>query len=560
MKRIVKTGVFGIWFKCFFLLFQGQPRPLFKESRGQRRARWAGAIATIVALGAILGATLSGNALGQEAKPVIQVSDVATLQSIANDPNYANYRIELAPGTYLLTASLILQDGQEIIGAQEYVDSDGDGVWDPIGGTFPNESYAQPGTETVLDVRSMTRTPMPISIPNPDCDHPAPGSVFPSIALHGGNRLERVTIRGPGKTPQWSPGTGFLQVTAVPSGGQARVADCVLERSGFNALFVGISGCGSAGLFLSVVVERNVVRGNNHGIIVGTVSTRQTTIDAILRENRIYGNGVPTLVRGLEIIGGADSDDSTVRVLSEGNIIDSNLGGVVVIGGQPFIRNLGGNRNQVHWTSVDDRISRNRPQWGIVVLGGIRPAMGTSSDNKVSLQLLGTHFVEPGIPTGQQNGRPGGNRGDIFVAGAIGANVPLAAERNQVRLLLRRSDSDGAANSFMAANSWAPSAPSSNNEVIVIGSDRAFESANEEALPLLLVNLQAQALSGTEVLLIWDSVHFSANNLTFSVLRSNLIDGQRVLLGNVSAYADTFTDATAAPGTRYRYELSWDQT
>src|SRR5438045_8632883 len=89
----------------------------------------------------VAGVLLAFPALAE--KRVVPIADVEALAAAVSDPNNANTVVQLAPGTYVLTGHLVLQQGMDLVGANRYVDSDGDGVWDALD---------EPSMETVIGV------------------------------------------------------------------------------------------------------------------------------------------------------------------------------------------------------------------------------------------------------------------------------------------------------------------------------------------------------------------------------------------------------------------------
>ena len=100
------------------------------------------------------------NAQGQ--RRVISVKTVGQLYAAVNDSESRNATVRLAPGTYLLSTytknnvlrrnrgALRMPPGMSLVGSEKLVDTNGDGVPDPVSEETPDD-FAVPGTETIID-------------------------------------------------------------------------------------------------------------------------------------------------------------------------------------------------------------------------------------------------------------------------------------------------------------------------------------------------------------------------------------------------------------------------
>ncbi|HJY82409.1 MAG TPA: hypothetical protein VKK81_15180 [Candidatus Binatia bacterium] len=152
--------------------------------------------------------------------------------------------------------------------------------------------------------------------------------------------------------------------------------------------------------------------------------------------------------------------------------------GLVLFGRQdelPFGLPQGSNSDRLRFTSVGDAIWNNVGSGGVFAIGGFRrnSSAGTSSNNDVRLQFLGTRFVKG---EGPEN-RSGASRRDLTIFGGLGGGGVVPGSGNTVEILVRDAASDGADRAFFinAADCLA-GAP---NTVTVIGSPMAFAHAND---------------------------------------------------------------------------------
>ena len=396
----------------------------------------------------------------------VHVTTVAELYAAVNNPANTGVQVELASGTYVLDPTqpnggrLFLQDGMDLVGQNSYVDLDGDGVWDPRNPSTP-EVFADPATETIIDGSTI----VPPSII---------GGVDAIILVGHDNQVERLTVRN-------YAGLGLIAATLAPTKGglQAAVVDCIIEKS-HRGVSLGNLGATVSGLNSRFTLERNIVRQHSVGgaFILNFALAMDARVDALVRHNRFYNNPA-----GLVVVSGAAADNGAAEVVSQGNIAEQNQVGLFLAGGQDALRlglPQGGNNGQLRFTSDGDAIWNNVGSGGVFAAGGYRStsAAGTSSNNDVQLQFLGTRFVKGEGPGNQfvTGTPPSSTRRDLWIAGGEGVMPPGSG--NTVEILVRQATSDGADGAFFvnAAVYCTPGAP---NTVTVIGSSLAFTQAND---------------------------------------------------------------------------------
>src|SRR5262245_24585779 len=114
---------------------------------------------------------LTASAIAQQ-QPVLNASNVDELYAAVNNPANAGAIVVLASGTYALTTrdannqarpnggKLVLQPGMALVGQNQYVAFDRDGIWDPrderhdgLADTDPVRGliFADPVSETIID-------------------------------------------------------------------------------------------------------------------------------------------------------------------------------------------------------------------------------------------------------------------------------------------------------------------------------------------------------------------------------------------------------------------------
>jgi hypothetical protein len=415
----------------------------------------------------------------------ISASPGQQLQDAVNDPTNADVRIRLAPGTYQLDPTrlnggrLVFQPGMEISGANEYVDCDRDGVWDPIGacagGDFDPHSFTTNGSTTVIDGTLISSA------------LPAPIGAAAVVRMGRDNIISGVTIRAPRRAAV--AGSVDVNLTSAGEGAIAVLRDSILE-GGQRGVRCNNGAPAVSGIASSALLERNVIRDIqpvpnapfSFGIQVQNSAATGSSWEVTLRNNRVYAARF-----GLFIVGN-NSRMAETRILSIGNVIHRNELGIWITAGFAPVGGPPGdaaNDNQIYFVSNKDRIEDNVSPTerlaafmdmggGLVALAAGRDTVtaGACSRNQVRLQLLGTTF--------RGNRRVDDVR-NLTVNGSLSSAAagPEVGTENQVHLLMRRTSGEGGAGAFVFDDS-APDDFTGSNLVRVIGSDVAFELANPD--------------------------------------------------------------------------------
>ena len=405
------------------------------------------------------------------------------LQDAVNDSANVGVRVRLAPGIYQLDPSrpnggrLVLQPGMEINGANQYVDCDHDGVWDPInacsGGEFDPNSFTINDTATLIDgTLIVTALPAPV------------GSAA-VVRVGRDNTISGLTIRAPRRSTV--AGCIDVNLTSPISGASAVLRDNVLE-GGQRGIRANNGAPAVGGIASSAVIERNVVRDMQpvpgglfgFGIQIQNSGASDSQWEVTLRNNRIYGNRF-----GLFIVSN-NARRMDTRILSMGNVVHGNALGIWLTGGfSPAGAAVGdlSSENHLTYASNRDRIEDNvtpaqlLPAFmdkggGMVTLGAGRDSAtaGACSRNRVRLQLLNTTF--------RGNRRVDDPR-DMTVIGSL-AGATAGSEvgtDNVVELLMRRTDADVLPGAFVLDDSQ-PDDATGTNQVTLVGSETAFERAS----------------------------------------------------------------------------------
>jgi hypothetical protein len=424
------------------------------------------------------------------AKPVINLPyDAVTdlergqeLYEVVNNPAYAGYIIQLSSGVYLLDPAkpkngrLVLQPGMEIVGENQYVDCDGDGVYDPVNCvTEPLDHSAQfttDGTQTLIDGSAITNQPGA---------QPGPGL----IRLGRDNRLSHITVRGPEAASFISANVHInLDVDGVVS---AKVSDILVEGGA-----AGIR-CNNPPLipytFAQAKIERNIVRNAvTWGIVINNPNTDGNAWEVGLNYNRIYNN-----TAGIFILNNQSAFAET-RVVSRGNVIEFNKAGIMVMAGQDAGGQVGrgGSNNFISLVSQEDMIRNNTGRvtiqglnnigGGVVAMAGgnVTPSLSASSGNELVLQFLDTRFEDNNYMA---------NDGQLYLnhASVFGYWTYVSREagtNNTARAHVRLGKEDETTDGFWMRNTVSLTPDLSGNEVTVKGSNVTFKVADPDGLPI----------------------------------------------------------------------------
>jgi hypothetical protein len=420
-----------------------------------------------VACGGDGAPTLASVSMKSTAPTVVNASNVEELYAAVNDPANADAVVMVASGVYTLTprdsnlaprpngGHLVLQPGMRLVGQNEYVDFDGDGVWDPrdddgdgVPDTDPVRGliFAAPATETVLDAGELSG-----------------GAGVPgAVRLGLENAAEKLTVRN-------SSGIGAgVDVNVLPASGgmQAEVRDCLVEdgQRGIRCTHPAVTEVDS-----SAVLERNISRRHTgsfgFGVIIQNNGSTQCSWDVIVRNNLVYANRL-----GLFVVGNS-ATSSQSQVLSMGNIYRQNEAGLNIDAGRDaFAAGLpaGSNGCSIDLTSHGDRIVDNVGTsvvgglgGGVVAIAGFRtsPSGSQSSNNSLELRFIQT------IWSGNFQGT---SPRDLQVYGAF-APGSTPGTGDTARVLIRQATSDGAAGAFQFIDSQ-PTDPTGSDRVTIIGS------------------------------------------------------------------------------------------
>jgi hypothetical protein len=265
------------------------------------------------------------------------------------------------------------------------------------------------------------------------------------------------------------------------------VSDSILE-GGQRGIRCNNGAPALSGIASSATIERNVVRYSqpvpggifSFGIQVQNNAATGSSWTVSLRSNRVYANRF-----GYFVVGN-NSRMADVDVFSMGNRIhDNELGIFLAAGFAPGGAPAGdsANENHLRFNSHADTIENNVSPaehlgafmgtgGGLVALAAGRDSAvaGVCSGNQLRLQLLQTTFR-------------GNQRADIprhvTMFGSFSSPVagPETGAENVLRLLMRRTDTDGASGAFVKDDS-EPDDPTGTNRAVLIGSDVAFDRAN----------------------------------------------------------------------------------
>ena len=215
---------------------------------------------SVVAALVLWAAPSSARARGR----AINVRTVNELYAAVNGSGNRNVTVRLAPGTYVLSnlnrrgeprpngGALRLQPGMALVGSEERVDSDGDGVPDPVSPETPDE-FTVPGTETIIDGSGLE---LPFA-DRTDCTA-LDFKGFPDPVVHIGvrNSLSNLTIFVGGNVAISEPNDPI-----DPAGNLSiEITNTVLESS-FAVMSFANTQCAARRARSVLTFSHNIVRG-----------------------------------------------------------------------------------------------------------------------------------------------------------------------------------------------------------------------------------------------------------------------------------------------------------
>ena len=322
----------------------------------------------------------------------------AAIKASANCGGTANcnVRIHLAPGTYVLSersprgvphghkGSLRLPPGVSLVGSEEHVDTNGDGVLDPIDPADP-EVFAVPGTETTIDGSQLILE----GEERMDCAGQS-RDIFPDPVIYIGvnNSIsalslvpgDHVAIGAPTNEPMDSTGSLSIEITdTVIQGGLIAVdfsnSECAAHRAR-SVLHFAHNVVGHAGAF-GVGTTNFYTGGANDDPSDGP------EVRATVAFNLFYENN--TALRAAA--GDEGTDGGSVRLHMIGNVFRGNGTNLQARGGVgrgAELRTVG-NRNSVR---SDFDTFGEAPQ-SLLLTGG----SGEAVDNSLEVELFDTRFI-----------------------------------------------------------------------------------------------------------------------------------------------------------------------
>lgn len=295
----------------------------------------------ILFVGLVLSAS---HAIASERRRVINVTTVDELYSAVNSAANEHVKIVLAPGTYVLSStnaqgarrphdgSLHLLPGMSLVGSEERVDSNFDGVPDPISPASPDD-FAVPGTETKIDGSTLI---LPFIL-RKDCGSVTRMVPDPMIAISRNNFVFSLYLFGGDHIAIGEPAKPIHSVTSL----SATVKNMVLESTVLGMTFSN-SGCRMSHARSMLIFSNNVVRNSGSGLIALNWVTGNEANDTsngpqlkvIATSNLFYNNG-----RGINLTGGNEgTDGGLTRIEMTGNVFRNNginLSATAAVGREP---------------------------------------------------------------------------------------------------------------------------------------------------------------------------------------------------------------------------------
>ena len=350
-----------------------------------------------------------------ERRRVIEVDTVERLYAAVNNPFNRGATIHLAPGTYVLSTfakhlrrdvprpnhgALRLQPGMSLVGSEERVDTNGDGVPDPVSPETPDD-FAVPGTETTIDGSALD---LPFE-QRTDCA--GEFRFFPDPVIYVGiaNSISALSVFSGGNVAIGEPTND-----AADPGGDLSIEITSTVVDGAFMSFAN-SECTAHSARSVLTLSHSVVRGTGFNIAnFYTGDADNDTSDgpeilATLSFNLFYNNN-----RAMRVAGGDEgTDGGRVTLHMRGNVFRNNATNLLVQGSVE--RGLAVVGNRVSVTSELDTFGE-ASAGSIILVGGV----GDAQESGLDAAFLHSHFIRDSSDTppefsifGAQNDDGGGS-------------------------------------------------------------------------------------------------------------------------------------------------------
>jgi hypothetical protein len=386
----------------------------------------------------------------QAPRPVIHVHTVKELYAAVNNPANHDATVRLAPGTYVLSTlypqganrpnlgSLRMPPGMSLVGSEKRVDTNGDGVPDPVSDATPDD-FTVPGTETIIDGSALVLPPdvrtdcagETFFAPNPVI-HVGVGNTVANLTLIAGSNI---AISEPTNDPVDPNGNLSMEVT-----------NTVLLST---TLAMGFSNCECAARRARSVLTftHNVVHDVSFiGVLIQNFLTGDArigasdgpTVSATLTSNLFYNNRIAVIANG----GNKGTDGGSVTLYMSGNVFRNNGGNFQGAAGAPGLATPAvGNRLTV-WSDHD---TFGESLAGVSLTAG----QGTVSDDPkrsdLEAEFLHSHFIRDSVDTPAEVSIVGGggshNRAEVLIRDATVKTS--AGARTQGGLLIQNQAAPG---------------------------------------------------------------------------------------------------------------------
>jgi len=307
-------------------------------------------------------------------------------------------RIHLAPGTYVLSprspagpfrpnhGALRLRPGVSLVGSERHVDTDGDGVPDPIDPENP-DVFAVPGTETTIDGSQLEL----LGEPRVDCAGETRSFPDPVIYIGRNNKVSSLSL-----IPGQHVGIGEPTDDRVDPNGSLsiEITDVVLN----GVLTFANSECAARRARSVLSLSHSVVRGGF--VLVQNFYTGDANDDpsggpeirATVAFNLFYDNAGAAL----HATGGDEgTDGGSVTLHTLGNVFRNNGANLQLRGsvGRDGLRTVG---NRLVVTSESDTFGESPAS--VLILGGT----GDAVENVVRAEFFDTRFIRDSPDTSSE--------------------------------------------------------------------------------------------------------------------------------------------------------------
>jgi hypothetical protein len=404
---------------------------------------------------------------------VINVRTVHQLYSAVNNPANRGATVRLAPGTYVLSSlypggasrpnqgALRMPPGMSLVGSEKRVDTNGDGVPDPVSDDAPDD-FTVAGTETIIDGSALDLPPGVRT----DCSGDTFSAPDPVIHVGVANTISHLTVVAGNNLAISEPTNNPVD----PSGNLSMTVEYTILESSKIAMGFSNSECAARKARSTLSFSHNVVRGVGFiGVLIQNFLTGDASnhhsdgpaIWALLTSNLFYNNN-----KALQATGGEQgTDGGSVSLYMNGNVFRNNAANFQGQAGVAAVEI--GNRLTLRseFDSFGEAFSN------ISLLAGRGDTADDPQGGELEAEFLHSHFTRDSADTPAEISIIGGggrhNRAEVLIrnssvttsAGILTSGGILIQNQSTPGIGTSKAKLEGSRSEFLHSNQGLPAPP-----------------------------------------------------------------------------------------------------